>query len=360
MTVSPSAAQPLPGTQPTPAAEATPSDGLGSTDVEEAPPEKRRRKLLILLLLLAGLVMLLGLAIWYLLFRQPIPLPVIPGAPIMPGYVTSVYGASRPMGVAVNTAGDRIYVGATAGDQTALIFDALGSELAMLLPPTSTGSSHVPVYLAINPLTGDIYVSDRPTASIYVYDAKGTYLRAFTPPSDIVGWQPLGVSFDAAGNLYVTDVGPVPNVVREFDPSGKQLRVLGEADGLSFPNGVAIDNAGFVYVTDSNNGRLLVYAQDGSVVAKVSRGVGEGNLGLPRGLAIDSQGRLYVVDASAHAVMVYGQFKGGEPRLDYLGSFGTQGVADGQFQYPNSIAVDARGRLYVADSANDRVQLWSY
>ena len=360
MTASPSAAEPVPGALAGSGADATPPGVLGSADVEEAPPEKRRRKLLILLLLLAGFVLLLGLAIWYLLFRQPIPLPVIPGETIMPGYVTSVYGASRPMGVAVNPAGDRIYVGATAGDQTALVFDAAGKEVAKLLPPTSTGTSHVPVYLALNPLTGEIYVSDRPTASIYVYDAKGTYLRAFTPPSDIVGWQPLGVSFDAAGNLYVTDVSPVPNVVREFDPSGKQLRVLGEADGLSFPNGVAIDNAGFVYVTDSNNGRLLVYAQDGSIVARISRGVGQGNLGLPRGVAIDPQGRVYVVDASAHSVFVFGQYKAGEARLEYLGSFGTQGVADGQFQYPNSIAVDARGRLYIADSANDRVQLWSY
>jgi DNA-binding beta-propeller fold protein YncE len=360
MTATPSAARPVPGTQPIPGADATPPDGLGAADVEEAPPEKRRRKLLILLLLLAGFVMLLGLAIWYLLFRQPIPIPTIPGETIMPGYVTSVYGVSRPMGVAVTAAGDRIYVGATAGDQTALIFDATAHEVAKLLPPTSTGSSHVPVYVALNPLTGDVYVSDRPTASIYVYDAQGTYLRAFTPSAEITGWQPLGVSFDAAGNLYVTDVGQVPNVVREFDSSGKQLRVLGEDAGLSFPNAVAIDNAGFAYVTDSNNGRLLVFAQDGSVVAKVSRGVGEGNLGLPRGVAIDSQGRVYVVDTSAHSVSVYGQYKEGEARLEFLGSFGTQGVADGAFSYPNSIAVDGRGRLYIADSSNNRVQLWSY
>ena len=355
-------AQPRTGNEPTPGADATEPDDLDSAEVEveDASEKKRRRKLLLLLLLLAGFVMLLGLAIWYLLFRQPIPIPTIPGETIMPGYVTSVYGASRPMGVAVNAAGDRIYVGATAGDQTALIFDAQGNELAKLLPPTSTGSSHVPVYLAINPLTGDVYVSDRPTASIYVYDAQGTYLRTFTLPADITGWQPLGVSFDAAGNLYVADVGQVPNVVREFDPSGKQLRVLGETAGLNFPNGVAVDNAGFVYVTDSNNGRLLVFAEDGSIVAKVSRGVGEGNLGLPRGVALDRQGRVYVVDANGQTVFVYGQYQEGTSRLEFLGSFGTQGVANGAFSYPNGIAVDGRGRLYVADSGNDRVQLWSY
>ena len=210
MTASPSTAQPVPGAQPPPGAEATPPGGLGPADAEEEPPEKRRRKLLILLLLLAAFVLLIGLAIWYLLFRQPIPIPAIPGEPIMPGYVTSVYGASRPMGVAVTPAGDRIYIGATAGDQTALVFDAQGNQLAKMQPPISTGSSHVPVYLAINPLTGDVYVSDRPTASIYVYDAQGNYLRAFTPSDGITGWQPLGIAFDPAGNLYVTDVGQRP------------------------------------------------------------------------------------------------------------------------------------------------------
>jgi len=359
MTSSTPAAQPVAGA-PAPDLAGVPPDGPGTADVEEAPPEHRRRKILILLLLLAGFALLVGLAIWYLLFRQPIPVPTIPGETVMPGYVSSIYGASRPMGVAVNAAGDRVYVGATAGEQTALIFDAGGNEVARMLPPKSTGDTHVPVYLAVNPVTSEVYVSDRPTASIYVYDGQGTFLRTFQPPADVKGWQPLGMAFDAAGNLYVTDVGQVPNVVRELDPSGKQVRVLGATAGLNFPNGVALDTAGHVYVTDSNNGRLLVFAQDGTVVATVSRGIGKGNLGLPRGVAVDQQGRVYVVDTSGNSVFVYGQYKDGATALEFLGSFGTEGVANGTFAYPNDIAVDARGRLYVADSANDRVQLWSY
>jgi len=308
MTASPITAEPVPGAGEIPPAGT--ADGL-----EEDSPRKRRRKLLLLLFLLAGLLVLLGLAIWYLLFRQPIPLPVIPGETIMPGYSTSIYAASRPMSVAVNGSGDRIYVGETAGDQTARILDAGGNQLATLVPPASTGTEHVPVYVALNPVSGEVYVSDRPTASIYVYDAAGTYLRAVTPPADAEGWQPLGLAFDPAGNLYVTD---------------------------------------------SNNGRLLVFAEDGSIVARVGRGVGEGNLGLPRGVALDGQGRVYVVDSTGHTVFVYGRYVEGSQRLEYLGSFGSQGSADGTFAFPNGIAVDGRGRLYVADSANDRVQLWSY
>ena len=361
MTASPTVAQPAPGTMPVPEAGELPPEGIGPAGAEEAPPERRRRrKLLLLLFLLAAFVVLLGLAIWYLLFRQPIPIPTIPGETIMPGYVTSVFGASRPMSVAVTGSGDRIYIGETSGDMTARLFDAQGNELAALVPPVSTGGEHVPTYIAVNPVNGEVYVSDRPTADVYVYDAEGTYLRAFTPPSDAAGWQPLALWFDAAGNLYVTDVGQLPHRVRVFDPAGNQIRVFGQDAEMSFPNSVAVDSAGYAYVTDSNNGRLLVFAQDGRVVAKVGRGSGKGNLGLPRGVTIDGQGRVYVVDTSGHSVFVYGTYVEGSERLDYLGSFGTQGVADGAFAYPNGIAVDGRGRLYVADSANNRVQMWSY
>ena len=358
MTASQPIAQPAPGAQPLPESGEVPPDGIGAAD--EAPPEKRRRKILLLLLLLGGFLLLLGLAIWYLLFRQPVPVPTIPGETIMPTYVTSIYGAARPEGVGVTADGGRIYIGETAGDYTARAFDAQGSQVAVLAPPLSTGDNHVPTYVAVNPTNGEVFVSDRPTGDIYVYDASGTYQRAFEPPLDAKGWQPLGLAFDSTGNFYVTDVGQVPHRIRVFDPTGAPLRVFGAEAGLDFPNGVAVDANGYAYVTDSNNGRLMVFDQDGNVVAKIGRGAAAGNLGLPRGVAVDDRGRVYVVDSSGQSVSVFGQYVPGSERLEFLGSFGTQGVADGAFVYPNGIAIDGRGRLYVTDSANNRVQLWSY
>jgi DNA-binding beta-propeller fold protein YncE len=357
MTASPTV-QPAPGAVPVPEAGELPPTA-GTPNAEEAPPERRRRKVLLLLLLLGAFVALLGLAIWYLLFRQPIMVPTIPGETIMPGYVTSVYGAGRPMGVAVSPDGGRIYAGETSGDMVARVFDAQGSLVGHLVPPTSTGSQHVPVYLAVHPGTGEVWVSDRPSASVYVYAADGTYLRAFAPEA-AAGWQPLGIAFDAAGNAYVTDVGRQPHRVHVFDAEGTELRTIGADEGLEFPNGIAVDDAGYVYVTDSNNGRLLVFDADGAVVARVAQGSGTGQLGLPRGVAIDGLGRVYVADSSGHQVSVFGRYQPGSERLEPLGVFGAMGVSDGAFSYPNAVAVDGRGRLYVADSGNDRVQLWSY
>ena len=359
MTASPTA-QPIPSATPAPSLDEAPG-GAGPVDgTVEEPPQHRKRKLAILLLLLFGFALLLGLAIWYLLFRQPIPIPTIPGEVVMPTYGTAIYGADRPMGVAVNPDGSRIYVGATEGDRIAKVFDASGNQIASLQPPVSTGTEHVPVYLARDPINGEVFVTDRPTGDIYIYSAEGIYQRAFNPGSELENWQPLGINFDATGNLYVTDVSTTPQRIYVFDRSGALVKTLGLSAGLNFPNGVAADKDGFVYVTDGNNGRLLVIDGNDQVVAQVGRGVGEGNLGLPRAMAIDDKGHVYVADATGQGVFVYDTYTPGERGLNYLGFFGGEGVSNGTFQYPNGIAVDGRGRVYVTDGGNDRVQVWSY
>jgi DNA-binding beta-propeller fold protein YncE len=360
MTASPTVA-PIPGATPAPDTEPLPEGGgAGNGTVAEEPPRGRRRKAFILIFLLGLLALLVSLAIWYLLFRQPIPIPTIPGEVVMPTYSTALYGASRPMGVATSADGSRVYVGETGGEQIARILDASGNEVGQLLPPLSTGSDHVPLYLAVHPTTAEVWVTDRATGAIYVYAADGTYQRTFDPGAAIGAWQPLALNFDAAGNLYVTDVSLSPHRVLVFDATGVLTRTLGEDLGMSFPNGVAADAAGNVYVTDGNNGRLLVSGPEGERLAQVGRGVGSGNLGLPRGVVIDGQDRVYVADATGQGVFVYGTLKAGEERLDYYGFFGGEGVQNGAFMFPVGVSVDARGRIYVADSGNDRVQLWSY
>jgi DNA-binding beta-propeller fold protein YncE len=330
-------------------------------DVGSPEEEKRKRRKRALLLLLLGLLaMLATIAIWYLLFRQPIPvpLPIIPESKV-PTYATAVYGALRPSGVAVSPSGDRIYVAQSEGDRTGIVFDAGGNKVGTMAPP-DTGTDHTPVYLAVDPLTSEVYVSDRPAGTIYIYDRDGAYQRELALAVPRPGWQPVGLAFDTKGNLYVTDLsGPFQKVL-VIDRTATVVRTLGENDKLSFPNGVAVDAAGNVYVTDSNNGRLLMYGTDGTVRAQVGRGSGQGNLGLPRGLAVDGQGRVFAADATGQGVFIYRAPSDDSRSLDFLGFVGGEGVADGSFEYPNSVAVDARGRVYVADTFNDRVQIWSY
>jgi DNA-binding beta-propeller fold protein YncE len=346
---------------PIPATEGIPAPPVAADGEPTEQPRRSRRKAVFALLLLGLLAMLATITIWYLLFRQPIPvpLPIIPESQV-PTYATAVYGVQRPAGVAVSPSGDRIYATQTAGDMVGVAFDGGGNKIGTMAPPEATGTDHVPAYLAVDPLTNEVYVSDRRTGTVYIYDRDGTYQRELMLVVQRPGWQPLGLAFDEAGNLYVTDLSGPYQKILVIDRTAQVVRTLGETDKLSFPNGVAVDGAGNVFVSDSNNGRLLMFDAKGTVSAQIGRGAGQGNLGLPRGLAVDEGGRVFVADASGQGVFIYRAPSGDSRRFEYLGFIGGQGAADGQFLYPNSAAIDARGRVYVADTFNDRVQVWSY
>ena len=345
-----------------PSAAASPGDSQG--DVAEAAPTKMTKKRKAKVATLAILLLILALLFaWYLMNRKP--LSELPGLSVakVPSYQFSIYGTSHPLGVAATASGDRIYVTESDGTRLVRVFDSKGKPAGTLTPPKSTGASHIPVYVAINPKTQDVYVSDRVTASIYVYDAKGTYLRTFAPKGDLGGkWAPLGLAFGPDGTLYATDVRGLPansHRVLVFGPDGTLVRSMGAPGQLSFPNGIVFDSQGNIAVTDSNNGRLVIFSQYGKILATISRGVGEGDLGLPRGVAVDDAGRLFVADTADHMVRVYTMDKS-KATPTYVGSFGGEGQVDGTFEYPNGVATDTRARIYVTDRENNRVQVWRY
>ena len=344
-----------------PAALPAPAPGAeGAEQTEQSPEEKRRRRRLILLfLLIGGLLLLLLVIIWYLLFRQPLPLPV-PSVIQLPGYTTSLYGPTNPIGVAVSPDGSRIYVAQSEGERVVLILDSSGKVVGTAGPGSQTDADHVPVWVALDPLTGELYVSDRPTGSIYIYDKDGAYLRTFSQTLITAGWQPMGLAFNSEGSLYVANLAGVTARVELYDRAGNLVRAYGEADKLSFPNGIAVDKDGNLFVADSNNGRLLVYRPDGTLLAQVGRGVNEGKLGMPRGVALDGGGRVYVGDTTGQGVSIMRLVTGTTPKLEYLGFIGGYGIEDGRFNFPNGVAVDGRGRVYVGDSRNNRIQIWSY
>jgi len=346
------------------ASELAPSPESGDGSGADSPDallqeERRRRRKRRLLALVALLVLLLAILFGWLWTHRGEPLPGLSQDKV-PQYVFSIYGTTRPMGVAVSPSGERIYVSESDGTKLVQVYDRAGKKVGTLRPPKSTGASHVPVYVAVDPITSDVYVSDRPSQAVYVYNAKGVYRRTFAPRGNLgKGWQPLGLAFDQRGNLYVSDVSGKSHRILELRRDGTLVRTLGSASRLSFPNGIAVDPRGNVYVNDSNNGRLVIFDPAGKIGATISRGVGQGDLGLPRGAAIDGSNRLYTVDTSAHTVKVY---RIAEKALlpKFIGTFGEEGMLDGTFEYPNGVATDSRSRVYVTDRENNRIQVWSY
>jgi DNA-binding beta-propeller fold protein YncE len=335
----------------------TPPEAAPPAPAAEDDDHGRRRKRFLLLLLLLLLGVLTILIVWYFLFRQPLPIPFVPQSEL-PKYSTSYYGVTRPLGIAVSPDGDRIYVTEGGAQSDALVLDGSGNRIAVMTPPAALAPEFEPVYVAIDPLTQEVYETDRLTGSIHIFSRDGTYLRELALAVARDGWQPVGIAFDAAGTLYVSDyAGPA---VLAIDRGGAVTRVLGDTFGLKFPNGIAVDKDGSVYVTDSDNGRLVRFAADGQGLPVVGRGVASGKFGLPRGLGIDGSARLFAVDTTAESVLVFRAAGTDLTTLPFLGAFGAEGIGDGQFAFPSTVAVDGRGHVLIADTFNDRIQLWSY
>jgi DNA-binding beta-propeller fold protein YncE len=347
-----------------PAAPVDQPAGPGAPPV--APPvdgetHRRRRRAILVILLALLVVIFLGVALWYLIFRRPLPLPIPPGPQDQaPSYAFAIYDLAKPLSVAASTDGGRLYVTQGDGTQETVMLDGRGNRLGVLAPPSTMTTHATQLYLAVDPTTGKVFASDRLAGQVYVYAADGSYERRFNPGDTLAGWQPLALAFDAHGNLYVSDAGGTIQRVHEFAPDGTLVRDFGTTAGLDFPNGIAVDDAGNVYVSDTNAGRLLVFDASGTQIGVVGRGPGAGELGLPVGIAIDGSDRVFVVDSVAHDVQIYDVITAGERSPEFLTSFGSEGTADGGFEYPNGVSVDGHGRVYVADWNNDRVQVWSY
>lgn len=335
------------------------TDAPITTDPEAVipPPSKSRRNLLILVIVAAVvLALILGAFAWYMVTRKPLTQLPLLSPTIAPHAVTAFYDVQQPLGMALDEENQRLYVTQAVAGSTVKVFDLEGNTVGELTPPKTKKGLHLPVYVAVDPTTKDVYVSDRATATVYVFDVSGNYLREFKP--DGVGtWTPLALGFDPDGNLYVSDLTDPTQNVLQLDGEGNVLRTMGDKDGLSYPNGIAMLADGTLAVADSNNSRVLTFGPGDENARSAARAGVDSALGLPRGMAVDDRGRLYVADALNNNVSVFIP-EDNVPVFAF--AFGQQGSDDGSFLAPNSVAVDSQGRIFVADKDNNRVQVWSY
>lgn len=163
--------------------------------------------------------------------------------------------------------------------------------------------------------------------------------------------KPYGVATDAHGRIYVTDSGQ--GLVFVFDQEKKKVSYLGRGTQLRLfvPIGITVDSRGRVWVADAAGQHVIAYDLDGNIVMVLGK---QDELENPTGIAIDEErNRAYVVDSKKHAIVVYNPDTG-----EKLATIGKRGSEKGEFNFPTNIALDRKGRLYVTDTINHRVQIF--
>jgi sugar lactone lactonase YvrE len=188
---------------------------------------------------------------------------------------------------------------------------------------------------------------------------------------------PFSIAIDAAGNLYVGDVGN--SILRKVTSAGVVTTLagtaglVGSADGtgadarFSGLSGVAVDSAGKVYIADTNNHTLRKVTVAGAVTTLAGTagtpggldGTGaEARFNVPDGVAVDSAGNVYVADTGNSTIR---KITPAGIVTTLAGSPGVQGSADGtgaaaRFSAPDGVAVDSAGNLYVAETSNHTIR----
>jgi len=286
-----------------------------------------------------------------------------------------------PQGIAVDGSGD-VYVSDWARDtideitpQGVSILAGIPGQYGSPTPGPATDSTlDYPIGLAVSK-AGDLYIVDFGNCVVEKVTPPGTLSIVAGevgqcgtptpgPATSSMLASPIGVAVDSSGNLYIADQGTEngPNdVIEKVTSSGTLSIFAGElgASGaptpgpatdsmLNYPQAVAVDGAGDVFIADTSNG----------VVEKVNA---EGILSIyarsynPQGVAVSSSGDVYVTDTGTNTVetvdtagqlsVIAGNGQMGEP---------TPGPAtDSMLDLPDAAAVDSGGNLYISDQGND-------
>jgi len=166
--------------------------------------------------------------------------------------------------------------------------------------------------------------------------------------------KPRSVGVDRQDNLYVVDM---TGRVQKFSPSGEYLLSwrMPQTD-LGRPKGMTTDTHGQLVLVEPHYQRVNHFAGDGTLVEQWGhRGTNIGELILPRAIAINARGDAYVSEYTT--VDRVQAFRGADHHP--FAVFGHTGSGDGELNRPEGLAVDADDRIYVADSGNHRIQIFS-
>jgi uncharacterized protein (TIGR03663 family) len=290
--------------------------------------------------------------------------------------------------------------------------DKLLNLAADLILGGSGGQYSGPRGVAVAP-NGEIYVADTKNHRLQRFSPSGVLISSWGTFADVAEGdapggtfnEPWGIAIAPDGSVYVADTWN--HRIQRFSSEGEFIEMFGyfgqaEApDAFWGPRDVVVDPEGRVFITDTGNKRVVIFAESGEYISEFGGfGLDLGQLDEPVGLALDASGRLFVVDTWNQRIQIFEEFGDGffqsaqgweidgwfgqsldnKPYLavnqegtvctsdpegyrilcfsgegEFELGWGVFGSGDQELNIPAGLTFDQEGRLWVADSGNDRL-----
>jgi len=221
---------------------------------------------------------------------------------------------------------------------------------------TLGGPGHAETYpsgLEVSP-DGSVVLADTGNDSVTKYSALGT--RQWRTPAGVVE-NPRDIGIDGAGNIYVADDGNFQVV--KLSPSGTQIGNPWKgpsSDRIGSPIGVSVKN-NLVYVADAAKKKVRVFDTSGTQIRAFGQ-QGSCTFAPLRDVDADAAGNVYVANYTSNNILKM------TAAGTCLTAWGSKGTGAGQFKNPYGVRiandpVSGAERVYVADSNNNRIQVFS-
>jgi sugar lactone lactonase YvrE len=228
--------------------------------------------------------------------------------------------------------------------QTAIILSvaaflaACASTMSTAKKPEEKKSSVLPDYPRVN------------LAPHYEVDPKWPQ----KPATAKIGHVP-GVAVDAQDNVWIFTRAMPP--VQVYAADGRYIRGWGETT-VSNAHHIKLDRDGSVWLADVGLHVVRKFTRDGAVLLTIGtpglKGEDATHLNMPTDMAIAANGDVFISDGYANSRVAHFDRNG-----KFIKAWGTLGVGPENFSIPHAIAIDSKGRLYVADRNNVRIQTYS-
>ncbi len=198
---------------------------------------------------------------------------------------------------------------------------------------------------------GNVYTVEEGRNRVQVFSAAGDFITQWGSYGSDPGefWQPFGISLDPSDNVYVFDTNN--SRIQKFSSSGVYLGAWGTAENLRQGYGIAANGNDQVFIGDRLNSRILRYSDDGDFQTTWNVCGSPGN---PGHVDIDANGDIFT---TCHWFANHLQKFSPEGVLwaDWSG----RGSGPGEINNPIGIAVGPNGEVYIGDTENHRIQVFT-